>query len=438
MADFHQQGMIADLHGLHEIVDQGSYLTALESRLMERARNRPLALLLPVHISEIHAGKALGNIIKEIAQVPYLRRIVIALGGTDRQSDFHSTRDYFGKLQKAANVKVIWIEGPELQEVLGQIRNQGMNIGCAGKGQSVWVALGYILAQNDCELIALHDCDVLTYDRILLGRLFLPLVGNHGFQFCKGYYPRLSPTERVMKGRVARLFLIPFLAAMKAVTSKNGSEELARFFDYHLAFKYPLAGEVSFTADLGRSLDFASDWGLEVAMLAETYHRLPPSRVAQVSLSRNYEHRHQDISPLNPRNGLHKIVMDIAAFYFNYLRSRGFPHDESFIDLICRKYEQEARSFIDLYAADAEINFLDYDYRLEATMATHFKLFLREAFVTHKFHSRSPVLPAWDRVSSSLPAIYARLTAAVEEDNCRTMRSKQKTAAGLKQEYKYI
>ncbi len=255
MSDFHQQGVIADLHRLQETLDPDSYLLRLESDLEEYARKVRMALILPVHISEFRSGKALPRIVAEISKVRYLRQILIALGGVERLNDFQAAKDYFGRLRATGgDVNVIWVDGPRIQSVFRSLQDQKMPVGTSGKGQSVWIALGYLFAQNDCELIALHDCDVLTYDRIFLARLFHPFTNPSGhFQFCKGYYPRYSSRERVMQGRVTRLFVIPFLDAMKTVVELwGGNHPLHPFFDFFSAFKYPLAGEVSFGADLGK------------------------------------------------------------------------------------------------------------------------------------------------------------------------------------------
>ena len=40
-----------------------------------------------------------------------------------------------------------------------------------GKGQNVWYCIGYVNARAKADAVALHDCDILTYDRMLLARL---------------------------------------------------------------------------------------------------------------------------------------------------------------------------------------------------------------------------------------------------------------------------
>jgi glucosyl-3-phosphoglycerate synthase len=420
MSDFHQQGVIADLHRLHETLDSESYLFTLEGELEESARKARMALILPVHISEFRAGKALPRIVAEISKVRYLRQILIALGGVEQLNDFQAAKDYFRRLgATGADVNVIWVDGPRIQSVFRSLQDQKISIGASGKGQSVWIALGYLFAQNHCELVALHDCDILTYDRIFLARLFHPLANPSGhFQFCKGYYPRYSSRERVMQGRVTRLFVIPFLDAMKTVVEHgDGKHPLRHYFAFFSAFKYPLAGEVSFAAALGKSLEFSSDWGLEVAMISQVYHHLKPRQVAQVALTSNYDHKHQDLSPDDSAKGLHKMVLNIAAFFSHFFVSQGLVVDEAFRTLLCREYAKSAARFMDFYDADAAINSFSYDRFQEETTVRCFQWFLQNGWGKDAGASQAALLPSWKKVASTIPHIQNELVKAVTEDN---------------------
>ena len=106
-----------------------------------------------------------------------------------------------------------------------------------------------IFARADCDVIALHDCDIVTYDRILIEPTANP---NNDFEFCKGFYPRISPTERVMKGRVTRLFVTPFVDTMSTIMYERGHNELVRFFRYHRTF----SGRVQFHRTVGQRDQF--------------------------------------------------------------------------------------------------------------------------------------------------------------------------------------
>ena len=289
-----------------------------------------------------------------------------------------------------------------------------------GKGQSVWVALGYLFARDDVDVIALHDCDIVTYDRILLGRLIEPVANpNNHFQFCKGYYARISPTERVLKGRATRLFVAPFVATLSKIMRQRGHGELERFFQYHSAFKYPLAGEFCFTADLARGLNVAYDWGLEVATLSQVYDQLTTRQIAQIDLASNYEHKHQELSSENTERGLHRMVVEIAKFYLTYMRSHGVPLDGAFVDMILHSYYQTALKYIRKYGYDADVNALDFDLYEEESAASHFRGFLWDAWEQSKGPQEAKLIPSWNRVAYTFPETYDRLRLAVERDNGR-------------------
>jgi len=420
MADFHQEGVITTLHSLYEAFDREDYLKNLEKKLVDYSNHLNICLLLPCLYSELKSPQVLDPIINDISRVQYLDSIVVALGGANHDQ-FREACNYFSKLQtEDCDLTVVWVDGPGVQEMLARIREKEIATGIAGKGQSVWLALGYILGQERADVIALHDCDIVTYDRILLGRLIEPVANpNNDFEFCKGYYARISPMERAMKGRVTRLFVVPFVDAMMKIMRERGFNELEDFFRYHRSFNYPLAGEFCFTSYLARGLNIAYDWGLEVSTLSEVYNKVITKKIAQVDLARNYEHKHQDMSPEDAQRGLHRMVVDIAKFYLNYMRAHGFILDDATIDMILHTYYQNALSFVKSYSDDAEVNNLTYDRYSEEQAAHFFRGFLWTAWEQSKGPQLSTQIPSWNRVLYSLPDIYDHLKHVVDEDNSK-------------------
>jgi glucosyl-3-phosphoglycerate synthase len=350
--------------------------------------------------------------------VDYIASVVVALGGANHEQ-FQEACRYFSRLRTdKRDLKLVWIEGPGIQEVLDRIREKDINTGVAGKGQSVWISLGYILGIDEADVIALHDCDIVTYDRLLLGRLIEPVVNpNNDIEFCKGYYARISPTERAMKGRVTRLFVVPFVDAMQKIMRERGFHDLEKFYTYHRSFNYPLAGEFSFSNHLARGLNIAYDWGLEVSTLSEVYSKLINKKIAQVDLAPNYEHKHQEMSQQDSQRGLHRMVVDIAKFYLNYMRAHGFSLDDAIIDMILHTYYQNALTFIKSYSDDAEVNNLFYDRYREEQAAHFFRGFLWTAWEQSKGPQLSTQIPSWNRVLYSLPDIYEHLKYVVNRDN---------------------
>ena len=147
-----------------------------------------------------------------------------------------------------------------------------------GKGRNVWYCMGYILALGDTEAIALHDCDIITYDRNLLARLVYPVANpRFNFDFCKGYYPRVS--KRKVRGRVARLLVTPLLRALEKTI---GFKEYISFID---SFRYPLAGEFSFRRRVLKDIRIPFDWGLEIGVLSEMYRNYAGNRLCQADIA---------------------------------------------------------------------------------------------------------------------------------------------------------
>ena len=205
MADFHQNGLVTTLHNL-----ASRPLEALEADLLRFSQKRPMALILPSLFSELE-GPALSNIIDHIKEVPYLNEIVIGLDRAD-EKQYRFALDFFSRLPQ--HHRVLWNEGPRLQAIDRELQELGLAPKELGKGRNVWYCMGYVLASNKSESVALHDCDILTYDRELLARLIYPVANpQFNYEFCKGYYARVANGK--INGRVSRLLVTPLIRALK-------------------------------------------------------------------------------------------------------------------------------------------------------------------------------------------------------------------------------
>ena len=419
MSDFHQEGTITFFHDLYRAFDPDEYLINLEARLEKYARKTKISLLLPCHFTELDHREVLDKIVEKIQKTRYLKNVVIAFNGTEEEEKFNEAKEYFGVLRTSKrSVQMVWVNGPRVQDVFNRISGKDILTGVQGKGQSVWISLGYILAKRESDVIALHDCDIVTYDRILLGRLIEPTANPHAdYEFCKGYYVRISPTEHAMKGRVTRLFITPFVDTMMDIMNDRGFKELGRFFAYHRLFKYPLSGEFSFTSRLAREINIAYDWSLEVSTLSEVFQRVTNRKIAQADLVSNYEHKHQVLSQDDPGKGLSRMTIDIAKYYLHYMRAHGFPLDDSTVDMMLHTYYGNALKFVKCYSDDAEMNSLVFDRYQEEMMVQHFRGLLWTAWEHSRGPTEAPLIPSWNRVTYSIPDIYQHLLEAVKKDN---------------------
>ena len=206
MADFYQTGVVTTLHRL-----KANHIDLLEHDLERFSRSRPIGLVLPTLYSEFETP-AMQCIIPELRQVRYLQRIVVTLGRADGEQYRRARRAFEGFY---THVTTLWMDGERIQNLLHMLGDRGLSAGEDGKGRSCWMAYGYLLAIRDCDVIALHDCDIVNYDRQLLARLCYPVTHPHlAFEFCKGYYARVTDRKH---GRVTRLFVTPLIRAMESI-----------------------------------------------------------------------------------------------------------------------------------------------------------------------------------------------------------------------------
>jgi glucosyl-3-phosphoglycerate synthase len=405
MADFHQGGVIATLHRLGR-----PNVERLEAELLRHSRNRPVALVLPCLISELD-GPGLKGIVDTLRGVRYLRQIVVSISGTDERGGYDEIRNAFDGVRTLEDEPpiLLWNSGPRVQALYEVLRREGLDPGVNGKGQSTWLAFGYVLASGISRVIATHDCDIREYSRELLARLCFPTANpNLHYEFAKGYYGRVADR---LYGRVTRLFVTPLLRAMKA---ELGMHPLLEYLD---SFRYPLAGECSMTTDLARINRIPSDWGLEIGTLVEVYRNCSLKRICQVELVENYDHRHQSLSVDDATKGLHRMVTDIASSAIRNLASYGVQFDAGFLTTLVVAYMRTAQDAIASYSDDALLNGLAFDRHEEELAVETFTRALSGAGLRFARDPMGlPQIPNWSRVISALPDFLDELREAVDAD----------------------
>jgi len=401
MSDFHQNGVVTVLHRLGR-----PNLEQLEAELQRYASTNPIALILPSLYSELQRP-ALRKIVDTLTEVRYVNEIVISL---DRASalEFRLAKEYFSILPQ--RVRVIWNDGSRIQQILKRLTDNAIDVGLAGKGRGCWTAFGYVLARHQSKVLALHDCDIVSYDRHYLARLCYPIANpNLGYEFAKGYYSRI--TDR-LHGRVTRLFMTPILRSLQQLV---GTHPLLTFLD---SFRYPLAGEFAMVSDLAWINRIPGDWGLEVGVLAEVYRNCALRRVCQVDIADAYEHKHQELSPDNPDAGLLKMSTDITKALFRNLASDGVILSDGLLKTLRATYLQAAQDAISRYENDAMINSLQFDRHQERTAVEVFLKGMKLA--TQSFIEDPlgvPMISNWSRVVAAVPDVFGLLIDAVESDH---------------------
>ena len=401
MSDFFQNGTITTLHDLGDRSTE-SY----EEALVNFSKKRPIGLILPSLYSEL-GTEALPNSVRELSRVPYLNQIVIGLDRAD-QSEYQHAINFFGQLPQ--HHRVLWNDGPRLKAIDQRLQEAGLAPRELGKGRNVWYCMGYALATAKADAIALHDCDILTYDRSLLARLVYPVANPlFNYEFCKGYYPRVADNK--INGRVCRLLVTPMIRAMKRVV---GDSQYLAYLD---SYRYILAGEFAFRRELLNDLRIPSDWGLEIGVVSEVYRSNNNRQICQVDIAHNYDHKHQNLSLDDATLGLSRMSMDIAKSIFRKLAIQGTVFNQETFRTIKATYYRMALDLVEAHRDNAIMNGLGYDIHQEEVAVELFAENIMEA--GKQFLERpmdAPFIPTWNRVVSAIPEILDDLREAVEED----------------------
>ena len=402
MSDFSQNGIISTLH------DFGTKSTKqIEKELLSFSKERKMELILPCLYSELN-GDALPKIISEIAQTNYLHHIIIGLDQAN-EKQARKAWTFFEKLETPFTI--LWNDGPNLKKLDKELQKKALAPNEKGKGRNVWYCIGMSIARNSARSVALHDCDIKTYDRRMLAKLFYPVVNPlFNFEFCKGYYPRVADNK--MNGRVARLLVFPLLNALEKTIGKS------EYLDFMKSFRYPLAGEFSFRRNLLPRLRIPSDWGLEIGVLSEMQRNHASNRICQVDLAQKYDHKHQDLSENDDNSGLSRMSIDITKALIRKLATQGNIFTLETFRSIKATYYRAALDMIDIYRSDAQMNDLNFDSHIEEKTVELFALNIMkagESFFENPMET--PFIPTWNRVLSAIPDFLDRLKFSVELDN---------------------
>lgn len=401
MSDFFQNGRIATLHNLGN-----RSVEALEADLCEWRHKKPMCLVLPCLYSELE-GPALTNIIDELSQVPFLEEIIIGLDRANRE-EFEHAKQFFSRLPQKHYI--LWNDGPRLKAIDHVLDEYGLAPQQLGKGRNVWYCLGFALASGRTKAVALHDCDILTYRRDIVAKLFYPVIHpTFNYAFCKGYYYRAANGK--LNGRATRLLLTPLVRALAKVFGRDD------YLDFIDSFRYPLAGEFSMIMDVVNSIRIPSDWGLEIGVLSEVHRRYSDERVCQVDIADAYDHKHQHLSRDDLDNGLAKMSTDVSKSLFRKLAIKGTVFTPEVFRTIKASYYRLALDLVDRYHNDAVINGMTLDRNQEENSVELFtKCIMRagEQFLTDP--TERPFMSNWSRVLSAVPDVYERLIEAVEKD----------------------
>ena len=402
MSDFSQNGVVSTLHDF-----KTKSTSVIENELSKFSKERKMELILPCLYSELE-GTALPKIVEEISKTKYLDHIII---GLDRANETQAKKawKFFKKLK--TSFSILWNDGPGLKKLDQELKKNNLAPSELGKGRNVWYCIGMCIARDSARSVALHDCDIKTYDRRMLAKLFYPVVNPiFNFEFCKGYYSRVA--DKKMNGRVARLLVFPLLTALEKTIGKSD------YLEFMKSFKYPLAGEFSFRRNVLPELRISSDWGIEVGILSEMQRSFSPQNICQVDLADTYDHKHQVLSIDDETKGLSRMSIDIIKTFIKKLATQGNTFSREKFRSLKATYYRSALDLIDIYRSDAIMNGLKFDSHMEEKAVELFAMNIMKAgegFILNPMDT--PFIPTWSRVKSAIPDFLGRLEKVVNDDN---------------------
>src|SRR6056300_295566 len=401
MSDFYQNGIISTLHNLRT-----RSLSDLETDLKRFSKTRPMTLVLPSLFSELEKP-ALQLIVDELKKVNYLDSIVIGLDQATKEQ-YQYALQFFNQLPQKHFV--LWNDGPRLLDIDQKLKKFDLSPKELGKGRNVWFCFGFVLADGTAKSVALHDCDIVTYNRELLARLIYPVANpNFNYQFCKGYYSRVAHEK--INGRVCRLLVTPLIRSLKRIFNDND------YLNYLDSFRYALAGEFSMRTDVLSDIRIPSDWGLEIGVLSEVNRNYSNNHLCQVDIADHYDHKHQDLSLNDKEKGLSKMSIDICKSIFRKLATNGLVFNTETFRSIKATYFRIALDFIETYNNDAAMNGLKLDIHSEERAVEMFAQNILDAGNSYLDNPmETPFIPSWTRVNSAIPDLQEDFLVAVKED----------------------
>ncbi|WP_304454367.1 glucosyl-3-phosphoglycerate synthase [Nocardiopsis sp. YSL2] len=150
-----------------------------------------------------------------------------------------------------------------------------------GKGEAMWKSL--FVTSGD--VVAFMDADLVEWDTHFVSGLLGPLLSEPGVGLVKAFYDRVldhGGAGTNEGGRVTELVARPTIALRWP--------ELAGVVQ-------PLSGEWAVRRELLRDLPVPTGYGVELAVLVDTYLRRGTDAIAQVDMGRR-AHRHQSLRGL--------------------------------------------------------------------------------------------------------------------------------------------
>ena len=100
--------------------------------------------------------------------------------------EFIKAKKFFSVLPQ--NKYILWNDGPKLKKIDHHLSKMDLAPAEKGKGRNIWYCMGFVISLKESGSVAMHDCDIVTYDKNLVAKLFYPVANpKFSFDFCKGF-----------------------------------------------------------------------------------------------------------------------------------------------------------------------------------------------------------------------------------------------------------
>lgn len=395
----YKQELITTIH------DFGCNSELLEEKLIQLSEQAPTAVVIPALYEELERP-ALTRIRDHLGQCAFVKKVVVSLYAKTI-AQYAKAVEFFESLPQPT--AVIWENGERVTRILETLGDRNLDLsGFRGKGLAVWLGLG--VASLDAEAIALHDADIITYERSYPLKLLYPLLEKEfGLAFNKAYYARIGSESRQLNGRVMRLFVTPLLTAL---TELLGYQNYLRYLN---AFRYPLSGEFAMTSDLALNIRIPSNWGLEVGLLAEVYRNVAQKRIAQIDLG-VFDHKHQTVGS-STKEGLQKMCRDILRSILRTLtETEQVVLTREHLHSLRIKFRRQAQDYTRQYFVDARVNNLEFGRHQEEVTTELFEAVIAEAGEDYFSNPAGAQIPDWTRALAVMPDLREQLRDAALTD----------------------
>ncbi len=249
--------------------------------LLRKKGNAKISVILP----SFREKKTIGAIIVKIGELVnegLVDEILVVEGSTlDGEIEYDTIRAAaeaaFDSLEEFYKFKVVHQSLPEICGVLGT------NV-THGKGDALYKGA----ACSHGDILVFLDSDITNMGTHFATGLLGPPLSFKDILLSKAYYhrPRFQMRGKtIFGGRVTRLFMLPILKILC---------RMYNVFDGLEDFKYPLSGEIAMTRNAFESIAIPYHYGVDIAILIETYKKFGYGALSQVDLREHIQIHRSD------------------------------------------------------------------------------------------------------------------------------------------------